>query len=489
MNRLSTDTLKAIPDGVETPRYDRQAAKVGIVHFGIGAFHQAHQAVFTDDAMAASGGDWSICGVSLNSRGSKDRLGPQDGLYSLAICDKSPSTRIIGAVKEVLFAGESQDAVLERLCAPTTKFVTLTITEKGYALSGEGQLDLENPMIKADIENPETPSSAMGYIVLASQRRKEAGHAPLTMMSCDNLPANGDKLRGACVSLAQKTNPDLAGFIKTLRFPNTMVDSITPATNEEVLETVRKAIGLDDKAAVQRETFAQWVIEDDLPEDRPDWTTAGATITKDVHGFEMTKLRILNGAHSTLTYLGLLANLKSVEDTILQAELRSFVDSMIRQETISTIDAPQGLDLEDYWARTIARFENPHIRHLIEQISHDGSQKIPARIVPVILHHLKAGKVARHACFVVAAWIVWNQTRRADGNPPTDAYLHQTKERLPSAKLSLADYVDGFLNRDDIFPNEFQKESSIRASIHTCASEIKNLGVLDAAKQMVGEKS
>jgi len=378
MNRLSTDTLKAIPDGVETPRYDRQAAKVGIVHFGIGAFHQAHQAVFTDDAMAASGGDWSICGVSLNSRGSKDRLGPQDGLYSLAICDKSPSTRIIGAVKEVLFAGESQ---------------------------------------------------------------------------------------------------------------NTMVDSITPATNEEVLETVRKAIGLDDKAAVQRETFAQWVIEDDLPEDRPDWTTAGATITKDVHGFEMTKLRILNGAHSTLTYLGLLANLKSVEDTILQAELRSFVDSMIRQETISTIDAPQGLDLEDYWARTIARFENPHIRHLIEQISHDGSQKIPARIVPVILHHLKAGKVARHACFVVAAWIVWNQTRRADGNPPTDAYLHQTKERLPSAKLSLADYVDGFLNRDDIFPNEFQKESSIRASIHTCASEIKNLGVLDAAKQMVGEKS
>ena len=484
MERLSENNLSTVPESVTKPDYNRKEVGIGIVHFGIGAFHQAHQAVFTDDAIAKSGGDWGICGVSLNSRGSKDRLSPQDGLYTLSICDKSPSNRIIGAVKDVLFAKENSDDVLDRLCAPGTKFVTLTITEKGYALSGDGQLDLNNPMIKADIASPSSPSSAMGYIIVASRKRHKAGLHPLTIISCDNLPGNGDKLRQACLSLAKEIDTTLVDIVGALRFPNTMVDSITPATNENVLSSVSDAIGLEDKGAVQREAFAQWVIEDNLPEDRPDWIAAGAIITSDVHGFEMTKLRILNGAHSTLTYLGLLASLESVEDTILQSELRGFVDAMIRQETIPTIEAPKGLNLIDYWAQTIARFENPHIRHLIEQISHDGSQKIPARIVPVIQYHLAKGHVARHACFVVAGWIVWNRLRRADGNPPTDAYLHQTAEKLPEAKSSLTDYVDTFLNRSDIFPQDFQKNSTLRACVHGCASEISSLGVLEAIKLM-----
>lgn len=485
MSRLSTQTLNRVQEKISTPDYDRDAANIGIVHFGIGAFHQAHQAVFTDAAMAKSGGHWGICGVSLNSAGSRRRLAPQDGLYTLSIRDRNPSLRIIGSIKEILFAGEAQETILARLCATSTKFVTLTITEKGYALTGDGQLDLTNPMIASDVATPEKPSSAMGYINLVTKKRDLNGLPPLTIISCDNLPANGDKLKAACIRLAEQSDKELATLISSMRFPNTMVDSITPATNQTVLEHVSNRLSLEDQGAVQREAFAQWVIEDNLPEDRPDWAGVGATITNDVHGFEMTKLRILNGAHSSLTYLGLLAGLESVEDTISQPELRAFIDNMIRWETIPTISAPYGLDLEDYWTRTIVRFENPHIRHLIEQISHDGSQKIPARIVPVIVHHELKGQIAQQSCFVVAAWIIWNRQRRTEDHPPIDAYLTQTENRLPDKASSVATYVEGFLDREDIFPQIFRDNSKIRQSVLEAADIISVYGVKPAMKTMM----
>lgn len=476
MSRLSAHTLDQAK--VSGPAYDREALGIGIVHFGPGAFTRAHQAVFTDDAIARSGGDWGICAVSLNSARAKTSLGPQDGLYTLAIRDQVPSFRIIGAIKQVLFAGEDAVEILATLCVVTTSFITLTITEKGYALDGSGKLDPDNPMIAADIANPDRPTSAIGYIVQATARRRQRGLNPLTVMSCDNLPSNGDRLRVACADLATLMGQDgLSKYIReAMRFPNTMVDSITPATDDGVLEAVENAVGLRDEAAVQREAFAQWVIEDTLPADRPDWASAGAIITPDVHGYENTKLGILNGAHSTLTYLGLLAGHASVGEAVADPVLRKFADQLIRQETIPSINAPEGLSLTGYWEATLARFDNPHIVHKLEQISHDGSQKIPARILPVILYH---GESAQRACFVVAAWIEWTRQRRRTDHLPTDGWLSANASSLPDPDLSATAFAHEMLTLKAIFPANLRHDL-----ITNFADTISTHGVLNAISKI-----
>lgn len=449
MTRLSAATLDKAK--IPAPSYDRDAAGIGIVHFGPGAFTRAHQAVYTEDAIARSGGDWAICAVSLNSPRAKKQLRPQDGLYTLAIRDQKASYRVIGAVREVLFAGDDRIDVMSRLRAPSTKFITLTITEKGYALDGAGQLDLGNEMIRADIADPSKPRSAMGFILLAAEQRLISDIPPFTVMSCDNLPDNGHRLRDACVALAKaQGKATLARHIRrAVRFPRTMVDAITPATDEVVLDAVSYALGLRDEAAVQRESFAQWVIEDDLPEERPDWVGAGATITDDIQGFENSKLRILNGAHSTLTYLGLLAGRTSVVEAAGDPLLRGFVDGLIREETIPSFDAPEGLSPTLYWDVTLARFDNPHIIHKLEQISHDGSQKIPARILPVIAAH---GSDAKRAAFVAAGWIEWTRQRRCSDQPPTDGWLSSNTDALPDPSLSPKDYARAMLGVRAVFP-------------------------------------
>lgn len=479
--RLSGGRLGQVKPGVATPGYDRDATQVGIVHFGPGAFWRAHQCVYTDDAMARSGGDWGISAVSLNSPRARDALAPQDGLYTLAIRDVERSYRVIGAVKEVLFAGEDHEAIVERLCAPETKFVTLTITEKGYALDGSGKLDVNNPMIQADLANPDQPSSAMGYIVLATRLRLSKGLPSLCVVSCDNLPDNGDRLRRACAELAAEMETDTALFNeirRNMRFPNTMVDSITPATDDAILNDVEAALGLRDEGAVQREAFTQWVIEDDLPEDRPDWAGAGAILTSDVAAFEKTKLRILNGAHSSLTYMGLLLGHDTIFKAVADPVLDGFVDTMIREETIPTIDAPTGLELAEYWSETRARFANPNIEHRLEQISHDGSLKIPARILPVIE---ASGPVAKRAMLVVAAWIVWTRQRRLMALDPVDKAFFRLSD-LPDASLAIDDYALALLTHPQLFGALFIKHVELRTDVLKLAVTVEKLGLAAVLK-------
>lgn len=480
--RLSGDTLGQVKAGVATPDYDREGTDIGIVHFGPGAFWRAHQCVFTDDAIARSGGDWGISAVSLNSPRARDALAPQDGLYTLAIRDVERSYRVIGAVKEVLFAGDDHEVIVERLCAATTKFVTLTITEKGYALDGSGKLDVNNPMIQADLANPDQPSSAMGYIVLATRLRLSQGLPGLCVVSCDNLPDNGDCLRRACAELAAEMGADTELYNeirRNMHFPNTMVDSITPATDKGILSDVEDALGLRDDAAIQREAFTQWVIEDDLPKDRPDWAGAGAIITSDVAGYERTKLRILNGAHSSLTYMGLMLGHQTIFEAVSDPVLDGLVDAMIRQEAISTIDAPSGLNLKDYWADTRARFANPHIEHRLEQISHDGSLKIPARILPVIG---ALGLKARRASLVVATWIVWTRQRRLSGQDPVDKAFFRLPN-LPDATLGMDDYALALLTHPQLFGALFIKNVDLRTEVLTLAVTIDRAGLSAVLKE------
>ena len=481
MERLSDNTLEILKPIAATPDYDRSGLGIGIVHMGPGAFHRGHQAIYTEDAITKSGGDWGICAVSLNSDTVAKALTPQDGLYTLAIKDKAPSYRVVGVIKEALCARLEPQKVMARLTDKATKIVTLTITEKGYSLNAQGRLDTSNSRIAVDLKTPSEPVSAIGYLVEACRLRREAKAKPLTLISCDNLPDNGDKLKAACEDFAELIDKDLAIYIAGhVRFPNTMVDSITPATDAGVIADVAQHIGLEDASPIQREAFKQWVIEDNLPDDRPDWAGSGAIITNDVAGFEKTKLRILNCAHSTLTYLGLLAGEESVEDAINNDALRGFVDSLISDESIPTIDAPQGLDLDEYWSQIQARFENPHIKHLLEQISHDGSQKIPARIFPVILHHIKEGRIAKRACFVAGAWIAFNHKRRKAGNNPVDGYLDQIADMLPPTDSSAEDYAAAFLDNQEIFPSEIAAHPEVRSAIIKSAKDIAEFGVLTA---------
>ena len=478
MSRLSAQTLSGVHAGVKTPGYDRDVAGIGIVHIGPGAFHRAHQAVFTDLAMEISGGDWGICGLSLNSRGTAEDLSAQDGLYTLAIKDVEASYRVIGSMKKAMCAKDDPAAAMDALTAAGTKIVTMTVTEKGYALTSGGDLDTDNSRIAADLKTPDAPASAIGYLVRACALRKAAGTDPLTLISCDNLPSNGDKLKTVCVQFARKVDESLADYIEAnVRFPNTMVDSITPATDEGVLADVKTAIGLTDAAPVQREAFAQWVIEDNLPKDCPDWAAAGATITNDVHAYEMAKLRVLNGAHSTLTYLGLLAGCETVLEAINDPDLRSFVSGLIETETLPTLPAVKGMDLPQYWQQIRARFENPNIRHLLEQISHDGSQKIPARILPVIAHHMENDELAPHACFVLAAWIEFNRRRRAAGNPPTDAFLSAMEADLPDPALQADEYASKFLELTRVISPEIGQNKAVLAAVPARCMEINKSGV------------
>lgn len=485
MARLSNKSLEQA--NATKPGYDRSKVGVGIVHLGPGAFHRAHQAFFTDEAIAKSGGDWGICGVSLNSRGAAETLTPQDGLYTLAIKDKSPSYQIIGSLKEILCAKDDPSGVMRRLISKKTKIVTLTVTEKGYALGPDGHLDKTNSAIKADLTTPQAPVSAIGYLVEACRLRHAKGVIPLTVISCDNLPDNGDKLRSACLEYATEIDPVLSDFIeKFIKFPNTMVDSITPATDEAVISDVENAIGLEDKGPIQREAFAQWVIQDNLPTDIPDWEAAGVIITPDVEAFEKTKLRILNGAHSTLTYLGLLAGEVTVEEAINNSTLSLFVSKLIETETIPTIKPPVGLELTAYWKATKARFENPHIRHLLEQISHDGSQKIPARIFPVIEYYAGQNHIAQAACFVVAGWIEFNRTRRQSESLPKDGYLSQISAQLPDPYLSAIRYAESFLAIEGLFPAFILENSSVTDAIINSCGAIEEHGVLKAMESLAG---
>jgi fructuronate reductase len=381
------------------------SSQIGIVHLGPGAFHRAHQAVYTDNALV-HGGNWGICGVSMRSTGVRDELAEQDNLYTLAILDENPSYQLIGAIKEVLVLGEQRAQVMARMCADTTHIISLTITEKGYCLNAHGQLDNKHPDIIKDLINPLAPVSAIGLLVAVLRARRLNNLTQLTIISCDNLADNGSKLSRAVSAFASQIDSELAQWISlNVRFPNTMVDSITPATDEALRERVCEAIGLQDNWPIQREAFSQWVIEDLFSGPRPAWEQVGVTFTHDVSGYEKAKLRLLNGSHSTLAYLGLRCGKITVNEAIRDPALFEFIKRMLKNEVKVSFNAPAELDVDAYIDAILARYSNRHIRHLLSQIAWDGSQKLPFRLLGSIHDNLSAGRGIRLMCVGVAAWL------------------------------------------------------------------------------------
>jgi fructuronate reductase len=422
---LSEHTLAHANSGVLRPRYERSGTSIGTVHFGPGAFHRAHQAFYFDRLLERDSGR-AICAVSLMTSSVRDALAPQDGLYTLMELDAAPTARVIGAIRELLVAPQEPAAVSRRLAAPGTSLVTITVTEKGYCLDGMGELDFSHPDIAHDMGSPEAPRSLIGWLVRGLQLRHQRGLTPFLAISCDNLPDNGLTLRRAVLAFASRRDRALADWIaEHARFPRTMVDSITPATDAALRLTVAQALGLQDAWPVQRERFVQWVLEEtDFPK-QPDWASVGVTLSRDVSAHERAKLRLLNGAHSALAYLGLLAGLETVAQAMAEPALRTFIERLMIEDIQPTLTDPSSEQLAVYRQSILQRFENPAIRHQLAQIAWDGSQKLPIRILGTVADAMRAQRPLARLALVTAAWMHFIRARAAAGTPIIDPLSEQ----------------------------------------------------------------
>lgn len=374
------------------PGYDRTKLVPRIVHLGFGAFHRAHQSVYADILAAEHGSDWGYCEVNLiGGEQQIASLKQQDNLYTVAEMSADAWTaRVVGVAKRALHAGvDGLESVLAAMCEPQVAIVSLTITEKGYCHSpATGKLMPDHPLIAADLQNPQQPKSAVGVIVEALARRKAAGLNAFSVMSCDNMPENGHVTRNVVCAYARAVDAELAAWIEShVTFPSTMVDRIVPAVTEETLEKIAHLTGVRDPAGVACEPFRQWVIEDNFVAGRPDWEKAGAELVADVVPFEEMKLRMLNGSHSFLAYLGYLAGYQHINECMDDTNYRRAARALMLQEQAPTLKV-KGVDLEDYADRLIARYSNPALRHRTWQIAMDGSQKLPQRMLDSVRWHL-----------------------------------------------------------------------------------------------------
>ncbi|MEV6412452.1 mannitol dehydrogenase family protein [Kribbella sp. NPDC051718] len=422
--RLSLTTLPAALRPIVEP------SKVGIVHLGLGAFHRAHQAVFTEEAAILTGETgWGISGISQRSAAVREQLAPQDGLYSvLTRGSGDPGIRVIGSIREVLTAPEDPEAVVARIGDPAVAAVTLTVTEKGYRAAVQGGLDLTDPEIQADLAG-RPPRTVVGQLAAGLVRRAETGAGPLTVLSCDNLVANGPFLRRLmedyAAALAGSSPPSSAGVasggagrirldakvlaeqLEVARFPASMVDRIVPATTDADREEAAGLLGVRDEAVVVAEPFLQWVIEDDFAGPRPGWEKAGAILTGDVAPWEQAKLRMLNATHSMLAYLGALRGYETIAEAVRDEQLAGLATELMTKDVIPTLTPPEGLDLKAYGQSVLERFANPALKHRTAQVAMDGSVKLPVRLLGTIRDRLAANAEPRLAGLAVAAWMVY----------------------------------------------------------------------------------
>lgn len=401
-------SVERLPPEIRPPAYNRSALRTRMVHIGFGAFHRAHQALCSDKLASDHGSDWGYCEVNLNSGELIAALRAQSLLYSVTeMADDSLSTRIIGVVKAALH-GQSDGigAVIDAMSQPDVAIISMTVTEKGYCHHpASGQLNLQHPAIQHDIAHPDAPLSLPGVILAAIRRRRDRGLPPFSVMSCDNMPENGQVTRTVIIQLAQQQDAALAEYIaQHLSFPSTMVDRIVPAMTPETLAALNDKLGCRDEVGVVCEPFFQWVIEDNFVSGRPAWEKAGAELVADVLPFEQMKLRMLNGSHSFLAYLGYLAGYQHISDCMADENYLIAARQLMLAEQAPTLRTAN-VDLTAYADSLIARYQNRAIKHRTYQIATDGSQKLPQRWLDSIRWHLKNGSGFELLALGVAGWM------------------------------------------------------------------------------------
>lgn len=464
-----------------------------MVHLGIGAFHRAHQAVFTEDAMAASGEErWAICGVSQRSGAALSPLRAQDGLYSvLSRSAERTEARVVGVLRRLLFAQEEPEALTALLAAASTRVVTLTVTEKGYRHDpSSGRLRTGDSTIRADAAGA-PPASVVGQLVRGLAARRAAGGAPVAIVSCDNLPSNGTLLGGLVHDFCELLGAG-AGLWEWIEenvsFPCTMVDRIVPATTEEDLVTASEMIGVRDEAAVVGEPFAQWVIEDRFSGPRPQWEAAGALLVDDVGPWEVAKLRVLNGAHSMLAYLGALAGEQTIAGAVGRQELAGAARAFLSRDVAPTLAVPAGMDLDAYQVQVLDRFANPRLRHATTQVAADGSQKLPQRLLGTIRDRMSAGAQPTLAALAVAGWMRYVWARTTDQGRPLpldDPLAGMLAERLEGASQP-GDAVRRLLGVRAIFGEDLPEHGGLVELLEEHLRALSQEGALAAARGAVG---
>ena len=465
--RLNEANLKNLPTGMQQPTYDRKQVASAIVHLGIGAFHRAHQAMFTDAVLASGDLAWGIVGAGVIADDMKKALLPQDCLYTLAeMSADGEKIKAIGSIIDVLGGPEDADKLLARMSDAGTRIVSLTVTEKGYCLDvATGKLLLQAPAIAADLRSPATPKSIHGLIVQALRNRQAAGIPPFTVLSCDNLPNNGKLAKAAVLAYARELDPAFAQWIEAnVRFPCTMVDRITPATTDADRAHVNGKTGLEDAWPVVTEEFVQWVIEDEFTMGRPDWDKFGAVFSDEIERWENMKLRCLNGSHSTLSYLGQLTGRETVADAM---GLKLITDALdpLWAEIREVLQAPKGVDTAAYVDRLKRRFRNPALKHKTAQIASDGSQKLPQRLLAPLRDRFANGLPSPAIATAVAAWMHFAvKTAHTPGgalnDPMSDEILAQARKRTAAA-----DIVDDLLALEKIFGADLPANAAFRTEL------------------------
>ncbi|HUB20911.1 MAG TPA: mannitol dehydrogenase family protein [Streptosporangiaceae bacterium] len=453
---LCTRTLARWRRQLPTPDYDRSLVTPGVVHVGVGGFHRAHQAMYHDRLLSEGGArDWGICGVGIMPADlrMKQVLEAQDGLYTLVIkhSDGTYEPRVIGSIVEYLFAPDDPEAVIERMAAESTRIVSLTITEGGYNLSDvTGEFDVTNPDVLADLEPGATPRTAFGLVTEALRRRLKRGLMPFTVMSCDNLQGSGHLSRRVFTAFARLRDPDLGYWVEhEARFPNSMVDRITPVTTDADRAEVRERFGIEDQWPVVCEPYTQWVLEDSFTAGRPRYEQVGVQVVDHVEPYELMKLRLLNASHQAMAYFGYLCGYRLVHEAARDPLFQAFLLGYMDFEATPTLAPVPGVDLEEYKHTLIERFSNPQIRDTIARLCAESSDRIPKWLLPVVREQLAAGGEIRRSAAVVASW-----ARYAEGideaGEPIEVVDRLRDTLMPLARRQRED-PDAFIANRDVF--------------------------------------
>jgi mannitol 2-dehydrogenase len=451
---LNARTLRYWSDRLPTPAYDRDLVTPGVVHFGVGGFHRAHQAMYQDRLMNEGAAlDWGICGIGVMAEDHqmKEALAAQDGLYTLVLkhSDGTYEPRVIGSIVEYLFAPDDPEAVIEKMVAETTRIVSLTITEGGYNINdATGEFDVANPDVRHDLDPGAVPRTTFGLITEALRRRRKQGLAPFTVMSCDNLEGNGELTRRVFTAFARLRELDLGDWVQRgVRFPNSMVDRITPVTTDADRAEVRERFGIDDRWPVVCEPFTQWVLQDYFSDGRPPYEQAGVQLVDQVEPYELMKLRLLNGSHQAMCYFGYLAGYRLVHEAAQDPLFQNFLLGYMDSEAIPTLAPVPGVDLDGYKHTVIERFSNPQVRDTIARLCAQSSDRIPKWLLPVVRQQLATGGDIRRSAAVVASWARYAEGVDEQGEPIE--VVDRIRERL--TKLARCTDPYAFIANRDVF--------------------------------------
>jgi mannitol 2-dehydrogenase len=460
--KLSSRALARLPQNVAAPQYGRSDLTPGILHFGVGNFHRAHQAVYLDDLFnAGQDRDWAIVGAGVlpAEKIGREKLQAQDWLTTVVEQDTDHlAARVTAAMVDFLVPGDTA-GIIAQLADPAIRIVSMTITEGGYYIDpASGAFNPAHPDIVHDAIDYEHPRTVFGLILAGLMRRRAEGTPAFTVMSCDNIPHNGKVTADAVVGLAQLVDPEFAGWIRAnVAFPNGMVDRITPATTDRERNFLAKEYGLKDNWPVFCEPFRQWVLEDNFPAGRPALEEAGVTFVQDVGPYELMKIRILNGGHAAIAYPAALMDIHFVHEAMEEPLVRDFLAKLEREEIIPTVPPVPGTDLDDYFRLIEKRFSNPKIGDTIPRLCQDGSNRQPKFILPAAAARLAAGESVTGLSLVSALWCRFC-TGTTDSGKPTN-YNDASAERLKDAALRAKENPAAFLAMGDIFGDVGRSEA------------------------------